>query len=57
MKSGGFDTRAAEPSAPQPAGPDRGFVITASVALGLAFVGACALTVAQFSILLTAATH
>jgi len=33
-----------------------GFTIAASVALGLAFVSACALAFAQFSFLLTAAT-
>jgi hypothetical protein len=32
-----------------------GFVVSASIALGLAFVGGCALAVAQFSVLLTAA--
>jgi hypothetical protein len=57
MKSGGFDTRSAEPSAPQPAGHDRGFVIAASVALGLAFLSACALAFSQFSILLNASGH
>jgi len=57
MKSGGFDTSPASPGATQPAGPDRGFTVAASVALGLAFISACALAVAQFSILLTASGH
>jgi hypothetical protein len=34
-----------------------GFVLATSVALGLAFVGACALAVGQLSILVTAAGH
>jgi hypothetical protein len=55
MKSGGFDTRAAMPRATQPAGPDRGFVIGASVAFALAFVSACVLAVTQLSTLIDAA--
>jgi hypothetical protein len=57
MKSGGFDTRSAQPSATQPAAPDRGFVISASIAFGVAFVSACALAVVQFAVLLSAASR
>jgi hypothetical protein len=57
MKSGDFDARSASPTAAHQAGADRRFVVATSVTLGLAFVSACALAFAQFSILVTATGH